>query len=344
MQGPADGVEHPAESSGRPRAAPTAADLDALLLGAPRRYTREEAAELAGVPLERARRYWRALGFANTGSAVAFTDADVAAMRQVARLVADGALTEDMAVGITRALGHTTARLASWQVDVVLDKLSGGTGLRAGLSVTEAFATAQTLLPELEALLLHAWRRQLAASVDRVLSDDDTLVDASHVTVGFADLVGFTRLSRRMEERDLAALVERFEQAGADLVTAAGARLVKTLGDEVLFLADSPGSAAEAALTLLEAFGGDDAVPDLRIGLATGLVIARMGDVFGTTVNLASRLTSLARPASALVDVATAEDLAGDPRFETLALWRRPLRGLGLVEPHLLRRRGGVVR
>ena len=320
---------------------PSAADLDSLLLGAPRRYTREQAAELAGVSLERARRYWRALGFANTGSAQAFTDADVAAMRRLDDLVTSGVLTEDMAVGITRALGHTTARLASWQVDVVLDKLSQGTGLRAGLSVTEAYETAQTLLPELEALLLHAWRRQLAASVDRVLSDDDTLVDAAHLTVGFADLVGFTRLSRRLEERELAALVERFEQSGADLVTAAGARLVKTLGDEVLFLADSPGAAADAALMLLEAFGGDDAVPDLRVGLATGLVIARMGDVFGTTVNLASRLTSLARPASALVDVATAEDLAGDPRFETFALWRRPLRGLGLVEPHLLRRRGG---
>lgn len=319
---------------------PTAADLDALLLGAPRRYTREEAAQAAGVSVQRARRFWRALGFANTGAAVAFTDADVAAMRRISQMVDTGVLSEDMAVGITRALGHTTARLASWQVDVVLDQLSGGTGLRAGLSVGEAYATAQLLLPDLEALLLHAWRRQLAASVDRVLSDDDTLVDAAHLTVGFADLVGFTRLSRRLEERDLAALVERFEQAGADLITAAGARLVKTLGDEVLFLANSPAAGAEAALTLLEAFRGDDAVPDLRIGMATGLVIARMGDVFGTTVNLASRLTSLARPATALVDVATAEDLAGDPRFVTQALWRRPLRGLGLVEPHSLRRRG----
>jgi adenylate cyclase len=320
---------------------PVAADLDALILGAPREYTRDEAAALSGVSTQRARRYWRALGFANTGSAVAFTDADVEAMRRIAALVESGTLTEDMAVGITRALGHTTARLASWQVDVVLDKLSGGTGLRAGLSVSEAYQTAQTLLPELEELLLHAWRRQLAASVDRVLNDDDTLVDASHLTVGFADLVGFTRLSRRLEERELATLVERFEQSGADLITAAGARLVKTLGDEVLFLAETPASAAEAALALLEAFEGDDAVPDLRIGLATGLVIARMGDVYGTTVNLASRLTALARPATALVDVATAEDLAGDPSFETLALWRRPLRGLGIVEPYLLRRRGG---
>jgi len=326
---------------GRPAGAPTAADLDALLLGAPRRYTREEAAQLAGVPLERARRFWRALGFANTGSALAFTDADVQAMRQLARLVEDGTLTEDLAVGITRALGHTTARLASWQVDLVLDRLSAGTGLRSGLSVTEAYQTTQTLLPELEQLLVHAWRRQLAASVDRVLSDDDTLVDAAHVTVGFADLVGFTRLSRRLDQRDLAALVERFEHVGADVVTAARARLVKTLGDEVLFLADTPASGAEAALSLLEAFSGDESVPQLRIGLATGLVIARMGDVFGTTVNLASRLTSLARPGSALVDVATAEDLAQEPGFETVALWRRPLRGLGLVEPHLLRRRGG---
>jgi adenylate cyclase len=323
---------------------PSAADLDALLLGAPRQYTRDEAAELAGVSLERARRFWRALGFANTGNARAFTDADIAAMRRIADLVDSGQLTEDMAIGITRALGQSTARLASWQVDVVLDKLSQGTGLRAGLSVNEAYETAQTLIPELEALLLHSWRRQLAASVDRVLSDDDTLVDAAHLTVGFADLVGFTRLSRRLEERDLAALVERFEQSGADVITAAGARLVKTLGDEVLFLSYSPGAAAEAALSLLEAFGGDDAVPDLRVGLATGLVIARMGDFFGTTVNLASRLTSLARPASALVDVATAEDLAGDPRFETVGLWRRPVRGLGLVEPHLLRRRGDVVK
>jgi len=326
-----------------PPHAPTAADLDTLLLGARPRYTREEAAQRAGVPIERARRYWRALGFANTASAPAFTDADVTAMRQLAALVDAGTLSEDMALGITRALGHTTARLASWQVDVLLDKLSGGTGLRSGLSVTEAYETAQTLLPELESLVVHAWRRQLAAAVDRVLSDDDTLVDASHLCVGFADLVGFTRLSRRMEQRDLAALVERFEQAAADVVTAAGARLVKTLGDEVLFLAESPASGAGAALSLLEAFSDDDGMPDLRIGLATGLVIARMGDVFGTTVNLASRLTSLARPASALVDVATAQDLSGDRRFETVALWRRPLRGLGLVEPYLLRRRGPLV-
>ena len=316
-------------------------ELDELLLGSAREYTREQVAALAGIPVPQARRYWRALGFADSGGAVAFTDADVVALRRVAGLVSAGVISHDLAVGLTRALGHTTARLASWQVDVVVEMLSGGTGLRAGVSVTEAYRVAELLLPELEPLLVHAWRRQLSAAVDRVLKEDETLVDAAFVTVGFADLVGFTRLSRRLEERDLGAVVERFEQVSADVITSSGARLVKTLGDEVLFVGDTPEAAAAAALTLLEVFALDDDVPELRVGLATGLVIGRMGDVFGKTVNLASRLTDLARPGTALVDSGTADDLAGDQRFMIQAVRRRALRGLGVVEPYRLRRGPG---
>ncbi len=315
-------------------------DLDALLLGAPRRYTREEIADLAGVPLERARLYWRALGFADTGGARAFTDLDVEALRRIERLVDDGVLTQALAVGMVRALGHTTARLASWQVDLVLDHLSGGTGIREQVSAEDAYVVVQRLLPEIEPLLVHAWRLQLAASVERVLSgDDETLVDAVHLTVGFADLVGFTRLSARIGERELAHVVERFEQVGSDLLTAAGARLLKTLGDEVLFVAERPAQAVTAALALLDGFVADEAIPELRIGLATGLVIYRMGDVFGTTVNLASRLTSLARPGTVVVDRGTAADLSGEPGFAVAALWPRPVRGLGLVEPFVVTRR-----
>ena len=196
-----------------------------------------------------------------------------------------------------------------WQVDLVMDALSGGTGLRAGWTPGEAYRLAERLLPEIEPLLVHVWRLQLAATVDRVVDDDATLVDAVHLTVGFADLVGFTRLSRRLEQRELAAVVERFEQGALDLVTAAGARLVKTLGDEVLLIAERPLSAVDAGLALVDAFVEDEQVPELRVGLATGLVISRMGDVFGTTVNLASRLTSLARPGTVLVDKTTAEEI-----------------------------------
>ena len=319
-------------------------DLDALILGAPRRWTRAQVAEQSGVPLERARRYWRALGFADTGGAPAFTDRDVEALRRLDGLVGSGALTEDLAVGLLRAMGHTTGRLAVWQVDLVMDYLTGGTGLREGISTQVAYRTAQRLLPELEPLLVHAWRLQVAAAVERVIEDDATMVDAVHITVGFADLVGFTRLSRRLEQRELAAVVERFEARSADVVTAAGARLVKTLGDEVLWIAERSVAAVTAGLDLLDAFLGDEQVPEMRVGLATGLVISRMGDVFGTTVNLASRLTSLARPGTVLVDRTTADEIT-DPdaglgsQMSVAPLWPRPLRGLGLVEPFLVTRR-----
>lgn len=313
------------------------------MLGSPRRYTRQQAAALVGVPLVDARRYWRALGFANTSDAVLFTDADVAALRRVLALVADGVLSEDNAVNLVRALGHTTARLADWEVDLVVEQMSGGTGRRDELELEDGYQLAERLLPDLETLLVHAWRRRLAAAVHRIMSVDDTLVDAVHATVGFADLVGFTRLARRLDERQLAALVERFEHVAADIVSASGGRLVKTLGDEVLFVADRPPAAADAALALLESFAGDSAVPELRVGLATGLVVSRMGDVFGTTVNLASRLTALARPGSVLCDHATAEELGTGSGFATVPLWRRPLRGLGMVEPFALRRAAGAV-
>ena len=117
------------------------------------------------------------------------------------------------------------------------------------------------------------------------------------LSVGFADLVSYTRLSQRLEERELALLVDRF---GAPLVRRhrrrRGGRLVKTIGDEVLFVADTPAAAAMIGLELAEAMAEDPELPDVRVGIATGTVLTRMGDVFGSTVNLASRLTALAAP------------------------------------------------
>ena len=176
------------------------------------------------------------------------------------------------------------------------------------------------------------------------------------LAVGFADLVGFTRLTRRLEEEELGELVEAFETTAADQVAAYGGRLIKTLGDEVLFVADDPGTASEIGIRLIETMTGDETMPALRVGMAFGTVTTRMGDVFGTTVNLASRLTSIAPRDAVLVDGDFAEALgeagdaplseadvdAGDSekyRFALQPMWRRPVRGLGVVEPWLLTRR-----
>ena len=157
--------------------------------------------------------------------------------------------------------------------------------------------------------------------------------------VGFADLVSFTRVVRRLTERELAAMVQRFEAVASDVVTAHGGRVVKTVGDEVLFVARPGARAAAIALGVAEEISNDDLLPDVRVGMATGPVVGRLGDVFGTTVNRASRLTALARPGTVLVDVATVHSLADLEDVEVQQLRGRSLRGIGHVVPWVLRRR-----
>lgn len=358
---PHHAVDHTVE----PTDDPLAIRLEQLILGADRRYTPFQAARTAGVSMELASRFWRAMGFADIGQAKALTEADVLALRRLAGLVEAGLLSEPMAVQVARSTGQTTARLAEWQIDSFLEGLTEPP--EPGMTRTEVtYPLVELLLPELEEFLIYVWRRQLAAATGRVVqaADDEEMVDR-RLAVGFADLVGFTRLTRRLEEEELGELVEAFETTCADLVAAHGGRLIKTLGDEVLYAADDAGIAAEIALRLIETLSQDETMPALRVGIAFGTVTTRMGDVFGTTVNLASRLTSIAPKDAVLVDSAFAEELtrtgevpvseaeaAEDAaraekegrtprayRFALQPMWQRSVRGLGVVEPWLLSRR-----
>lgn len=317
-----------------------AATLEELLLEGPRRYDREQMAELAGTDVARTSRLWRAIGFPDVpAGGAAFTDADLAALRRVLRLVSSGVVDDEFAVGVTRAMGHHMARLVEWQYVALAEHLAARDGLEPDEAGRAALATLAEHLMDFEAVMLYVWRRQLAATAGRVLAGRDEEVARRLRTVGFADLVSFTRLAQRLSERELAALVDRFEGLSADVIAAHGGRLVKTVGDEVLFLVPTAQAAAETGLDLAATMAADELVPDVRVGLATGLVLTRLGDVFGSVVNLASRLTAMARPGSVLVDPATAEELDADERFSLSALRPRTLRGLGQVTPHLLDRR-----
>ncbi|MEU3554098.1 adenylate/guanylate cyclase domain-containing protein [Streptomyces fragilis] len=337
---------------------PLALRLESLILGAERRYSPFQAARSAGVSMELASRFWRAMGFADIGQAKALTEADVLALRRLAGLVEAGLLSEAMAVQVARSTGQTTARLAEWQIDSFLEGLTEPP--EPGMTRTEVtYPLIELLLPELQEFLVYVWRRQLAAATGRVIqtADDEEMVDR-RLCVAFADLVGFTRLTRRLEEEELGELVEAFETTAADLVAAHGGRLVKTLGDEVLYVADDAGVAADIALRLIETLSHDETMPELRVGMAFGTVTTRMGDVFGTTVNLASRLTSIAPKDAVLVDSDLAQELRRTQdapaaeeqvkedeeqkyRFALQPMWQRPVRGLGVVEPWLLTRRAG---
>jgi adenylate cyclase len=313
-------------------------ELEALVLGGAPRFTREDVIRLSGVPDHLARSLWRALGFADAGGAPAFTEADVDALRVVAGLIERGLLDDETAVVLARSLGQSTARLADWQVEamgrlLVEQEHLEGRDLSADPEVADRIVErTRDLVGPLEQLLDYAWRRQLAAVLDRRMARTEVIGEPpADGTVGFADLVGFTRLSRQLEDADLAALVERFEAVSADVIAATGATLVKTVGDEVLFVGEDAGTVARTALGLHAAHARDPEVPQMRVGLASGPLLRRMGDVFGSTVNLASRLTALARPDTTLVDAATAAQLSEVPGMGLRQLAPRRVRGLGVI-------------
>jgi adenylate cyclase len=315
-----------------------------VVLGSPRRFTRAEVAQRSGVPLEDARPLWRAMGFADVGEAVAFTDEDVEALTILDSLVRRGVLEPASAVDVVRALGRTTGRLANWQVDTFGREL-----VERGVidpadplsdeSAARLFREMESLLPALERLVVHGWRRQLAAALERGLATAEAAGETLQQSVGFADIVGFTRLARNLDEHELAHFVVRFESRSADIVAAHGGRTLKTLGDEIMFVTPDPESAAEVALRLLSEQDAD--VPSLRAGIATGSVVTRRGDVYGTTVNVASRLTAEAYPGTVLCDEATADALYGHPEYDLEAQPRRAVRGVGQIAPVALTRRRG---
>ena len=325
-----------------PEAPPfTSAQLEEAILGEIPGLTSSEVASAAGVTLEQARRLWRALGFPDALEEAAFTSADLSALSTLVTSVEVGAIDFETAVRLTRAVGVTMARLADWQVATLtarVEQLEAGaeaTGSRIG----SALRLAEQVGVPFEQLLLYSWRRHLAVAVRRVESlgaaESDLL--STQVTVGFADLVGFTALSNEMDEDRIADMVEIFESRCADLVAGKHGRVIKTLGDSVLFVSEDPTRALEIALNIVDAIGNDGRLPDVRLGLATGSVTMRLGDVFGPPVNMAARLTRVARRNRVIADGPTAKQLSHE-RFWMRTLPARPVRGFGVVEPVAVRR------
>jgi len=322
-------------------------DVASLLVGTSREFSRHDVSRLAGVSVVGARRFWHASGFpATTSSDRMFTEADLRALRRMTVLVRSGVIDEPTALALTRAFARNADRLAAWQVQLIAESLSGsveGGEIGGPLDEPTAQATARLVLDladELEPMLVYAWRRHLTDALSRLLADvhSETHAAGQLRCIGFADLVSFTTLVRQISERDLARTVQRFEALATDVVTAHGGRVVKTVGDEVLFATRTPAPGAAIALDLVDALAEDDVLPDVRVGVSFGPVVSRLGDVFGTTVNRAARLTALAHPNAVLVDGPLATALANQSGFRLTPMRRRTLRGVGSVTPHVLAR------
>ncbi|MCY1159829.1 MAG: adenylate/guanylate cyclase protein [Citricoccus sp.] len=326
--------------------------LETDLLGGPRTLTRREMAGELGVSLISARKLWRALGFPNVQDGDrAFTPKDTAAIGTMIDLVRRGVLNEETAISLTRSIGQMTDRMVVWQIEALVEnKIS-----EEGMTDPEARRAVVGMLPELieplEQVMEYSYRRQLNAALQRLTvraeaglaasaigrdgSEDDAPLPLARA-VGFADMVSYTSLSRRMNERTLAQMVQRFENKCAEIISIGGGRLVKTVGDEVLFNAETPEAGAQISLALAKAMSEDPVLPSARVSLVWGRVLSRLGDIYGPTVNLASRLTALADPGSVLVDAMTALALEGDERFVLIPQPPQMVRGFGEIRPSIL--------
>lgn len=289
-------------------------DIEKELLGGKRQYTRKQVAEKAGVSIELAEELWQQLGFPRTDDDdVAFTKADVTALKQTVELINMGILEAESQAALVRTWGRSFARLAEWQTTLL-----GSIALNADDPQKAVDELVGTVLPAVGTLQDYVWRRHLASAAQRLLGDAGGTGEESAKAVCFVDIVGYTSQSKTMADAELVDWVDNFEDEMTRQVVNAGGRLIKTIGDEVLFVTDDVHAAAEVALTVTE-MGTDleDQFPMVRAGIAFGSVVSRLGDVFGPTVNIASRLTSVARPGAVLVDRGAYEALTYDGPPET---------------------------
>jgi len=304
--------------------------VETFLLGATPSLSREEVAAAAGVPLDVAMELWHHLGFPHVGEGqVAFTSADGDALRHTTALMDLGVLSPDRQSALVRTWGRSFARLAEWETSL----LASVTREAGHDDVDALLTTAARVLPHVEELQTYAWRRHLASAASRVL----TVAGASAVpmAVGFVDIVGYTARSRTLTDAELVELVEEFEDVCAGAVVEHGGHVIKNLGDAVLFTCDSAADAARVGLELVgHSAAPDGRFPEVRAGIAYGEVVPRLGDVFGPTVNIASRLTSIARPGTVVVDDGAAEALRDAPGLELQRLRRTSVKGYSRLQPH----------
>lgn len=315
-------------------------ELARLLLGTEDHYSMSEVINITGVDPGFARKLWRSIGLPETGDDKAYGEPDIAALNTILSAINLEIINEKTLIKLTRALGTTMARLADWEVSTLASEIEAQVDEgKIDNRLDGALDLAKTVTPAFDGLLLYVWRRHLAAAVMRMealgAGDDD--LHSAELTVGFADLVRFTKLSSSIDDIALGQLVEEFESVANDVISSSGSRVIKTLGDAVLFVSPDANTAVDTALTIISQFSKSDSLPDVRVGLATGSVISRLGDVFGTPVNLAARLTSVARRNRVITDRATAERLG--EQFETRVLPARPINGFGKLEPVTVRRR-----
>ena len=302
----------------------TAHTNSSSLLGGPATLTVDDLAQMAQTSSEEVREFWVAMGFPSPrAEEKVFTENDARLFIEWSKFIASGAIQVEALVEDTMrryGLDDTAARM------YVLDHI-------------------RERVDMFDELLRHSWRRQLDALLKRM---DHEIATRGHEglqprfplnrSLGFVDMVSYTSSSTILGGR-LVDLIGRFEQLSRDAVTDAVGRMVNMNRDAVMYIADDLETGLRVAVSLIEQLGADDQMLPVRASFVRGDVFSRSGDVFGPTVNLASRLVDIAPVGKILMDPTTAAAIAAGKagmEYDVEEFPSATLRGFGTISPYLL--------
>ena len=319
--------------------------VERVLAGEGERYTAAEASERVGIELELLQRVWRALGLAlaDDDREAIYTDRDIEGAKRVKALL-DAGIPEEGVLEVARLLGMTMSQLAAANRQLIADAF-----MREGDTEYDAAsrfaAAAEAFMPLIAETLPYVLRLHLR---EQIRHDAFALADlsagrleaADDVAVCFADLVGFTQLGETLEPEGLGAVTGRLAELAAGAVEPP-VRLVKMIGDAVMLAGPDPAAVVDSALRLVEtASEQGEEFPMLRAGVAWGRALPRAGDWYGRPVNLASRVTGIARPGSLLADGGIHDRL--EDEYDWSFAGERRLKGIdGKVKLYRCRRPAG---
>ncbi len=303
---------------------------DGVIVG-PDRFTAAEVAARGDVDegfLIAARRAM-GLPIPEPGEAI-FTEAELESTRMI-HVAREAGISDDELLDLLRVLGRSLSQVAealrALPLKLVLEPGLSEAQLarRYALAVQRLYPLADPLVTNVLALhLRHATQSTVINEMER---SSGTLPGSREVAVCFADLVGFTRLGEEVPPDELGGLAVRLESLAGD-VAVPPVRLVKTIGDAAMLASPEPEPLLGAALALIDAADAEgEQFPQLRAGAALGAALPRAGDWFGRPVNLASRITSVARPGSLLAD-RTLHEAAEEGPFRWSFAGERRLKGV----------------
>ncbi len=292
-----------------------------------------EISETAGIELDLLQRVQRAIGLARVDNpdAAVHLRADGAAAAHAKEFIELG-IAPDQLVQIVstlaEGLSHAAEVMRYSALSTILEP--GATELQtAKRSLALTSQVTPLLGPMIEDMLLMQLRHMMETEAVNAgeRAAGAPLPGARHITVAFADLVGFTRLGEEVPPEELGQLANRLTDLARD-VAAPPVRFIKTIGDAVMFVCPDPAPLLDAVLKLVEITDSDNEFPRLRAGIASGSAVSRAGDWFGSPVNLASRVTAVARPGTVLTAESTQDELGDGAGFSWSFAGARRFKGI----------------